>query len=112
MLRFDDILADALDLEPLVDRTFFFSDDEKAHIAAQLPEGLPYEAATTVLAYCIANKPDDSDYVVLPVANFDAYFGSTNFSRKWLNMFPDTLLEREKQSFGVCRVKLFLFWCD
>ena len=48
----------------------------------------------------------DSDYVILPVYNFDAYFGSTSFSHKWLNLFPDTLLERDKQSFGVCRVKL------
>lgn len=106
VLRFDDILADALELGPLTDKSFSFSDDEKAYIAAQLPDGLPYEIAETVLAYCIVNKPDDSDYVVLPVANFDAYFGSTNFSRKWFNLFPDTLLEREKQSFGVCRVKL------
>ncbi len=106
VLRFDDVLADALELGLLVNKTFFFSDDEKAHIAAQLPDSLPYEAAETVLAYCIANKPDDSDYVVLPVANFDAYFGSTNFSRKWLNLFPDTMLEREKQSFGVCRIRL------
>ncbi|WP_303820911.1 hypothetical protein [Ruminococcus flavefaciens] len=55
--------------------------------------------------YCVANKPDDSDYVILPVSNFDAYFGNTSFSHKWLNLFPDTLLEREKQSFGVCRVR-------
>lgn len=109
VLRFDDILADALELGLLTDKSFSFSDDEKAHIAAQLPDGLPYEVAETVLAYCIVNKPDDSDYVVLPVANFDAYFGSTNFSRKWLNMFPDILLERDKQSFGVCRVKLIYF---
>lgn len=105
VLRFDDILADSLELGPLTDKSFSFSEDEKAYIAAHLPKGLPYEAAETVLAYCIANKPDDSDYVVLPVANFDTYFGSTSFSHKWLNMFPDTLLERDKQSFGVCRVK-------
>ena len=105
VLRFDDILADALELGKLVDRTFSFSVDEKAHIAVQLPDGLPQEVAETVLAYCIVNKPDDSDYVVLPVANFDAYFGNTSFSRKWLNMFPDTMLKRDKQSFGVCRVK-------
>ena len=76
------------------------------HIKALLPDGLPYEVAETVIAYCIANKPDDSDYVILPVSNFDAYFGSTSFSHKWLNLFPDTLLERDKQSFGVCRVRL------
>lgn len=108
VLRFDDILADALELGPLTDKSFSFSDDEKAHIAAQLPDGLLYETAETVLAYCIVNKPDDSEYVVLPVANFDAYFGNTSFSRKWLNMFPDTLIKRERQSFGVCRVELLL----
>ncbi len=111
VLRFDDILADTLELGSLTDKSFSFSDDEKAYIAAQLPDGLPYETAETVLAYCIVNKPDDSDYVVLPVANFDAYFGSTNFSRKWLNLFPDTLLERDKQSFGVCRVRLINSYC-
>lgn len=111
VLRFDDVLADALELGSLTDNTIFFSADEKANIAAQLPEGLPYEVVETVLAYCIANKLNDSEYVVLPVANFDAYFGNTNFSRKWLNLFPDTLLEREKQSFGVCRVRIARFIC-
>ena len=106
VLRFDDILADALELGPLADKTVSFTDDEKERIKALLPDGLPYEVAETVIAYCIANKPDDSDYVILPVSNFDAYFGSTSFSHKWLNLFPDTLLERDKQSFGVCRVRL------
>ena len=85
-----------------------YSPETKGAWVALLPDGLPYEVAETVIAYCIANKPDDSDYVILPVSNFDAYFGSTSFSHKWLNLFPDTLLEREKQSFGVCRVKTIL----
>ena len=52
------------------------------------------------------NKPEDSDWVVLPVASFDACFGSTNFSHKWLVKIPDTILTREKQSFGVCRYRI------
>ena len=40
--------------------------------------------------------------------SISAYFGSTSFSHKWLNLFPDTLLERDKQSFGVCRARLRL----
>ena len=106
MLRFDDILADALEIGPLVDKTITFTDDEKVRLKALLPDGLPYDVTETVIAYSIANKPENSDYVILPVYNFDAYFGSTSFSHKWLNLFPDTLLERDKQSFGVCRVKL------
>ena len=106
VLRFDDILADALELGPLADKTVSFTDDEKERIKALLPDVLPYEVAETVVAYCITNKPEDSDYVILPVSNFDAYFGSTSFSHKWLNLFPDTLLERDKQSFGACRIRL------
>lgn len=106
VLRFDDILADALELGTLADKTVSFSDDEKERIKALLLEGLPYEVVEAVIAYCIANKPDDSDYIILPVSNFDAYFGNTSFSHKWLNLFPDTLLERDKQSFGVCRIKI------
>ena len=34
-----------------------------------------------------------------------AYFGSTNFSHKWLVKIPDAIMTREKQSFGVCRYK-------
>ena len=48
----------------------------------------------------------DSDWVVMPVASFDAYFGSTNFSHKWLVKIPETILTREKQSFGVCRYRV------
>jgi hypothetical protein len=68
VLRFDDILADALELGPLADKTVSFTDDVKECIKALLPDGLPYEVAETVIAYCIANKPDDSDYVILPYA--------------------------------------------
>ena len=65
----------------------------------------PNEVVHTLIDLYRANKPEDSDWVVLPVASFDAYFGSTNFSPKWLVKIPDTILTREKQSFGVCRYK-------
>ena len=42
-----------------------------------------------LIAYYKANKPDDSDWVVLPVASFDAYYGNTNFSRKYLSKIPE-----------------------
>ena len=34
--------------------------------------------------YYAANKEDDQEYVVLPQQNFNAYFGSTAFSQKWI----------------------------
>ena len=60
----------------------------------------------TLAAYYLANKPEDSDWVVLPVANFDAYFGTTSFGRKYLKQIPKTFLERSETNFGLCRHRL------
>ena len=103
VLRFDDILADALELGPLQDNTVSFSAEAQRQITNLVPDGVPPEVLQTLIAYYIVNKPEDSDWVVLPVVNFDAYFGNTNFSRKWWNKIPESIIVRQKQSFGVCR---------
>ena len=72
-------------------------------IAGETPVGVPVEAVELLVKYYLANKPEDSDWVVLPVTNCDAYFGDTNFSRKWLGKMPESLILRQKQNFGVCR---------
>ena len=105
VLRFDDIIADALELGALRKYEISLSSEDIQAIAALTPKEVPADVIHTLIAYYRANKPEDSDWVVLPVASFDAYFGSTNFSHKWLVKIPDTILTREKQSFGVCRYK-------
>ena len=105
VLRFDDIIADALELGALRKYEISLSSEDLQAIAALTPKEVPADVIHTLIAYYRANKPEDSDWVVLPVASFDAYFGSTNFSHKWLVKIPDTILTREKQSFGVCRYK-------
>ena len=105
VLRFDDILADSLELGALRKDEISLTHEEIETVAALTPKDIPNEVIHTLIAYYRANKPEDSDWVVLPVASFDAYFGSTNFSHKWLAKIPDTILTREKQSFGVCRYK-------
>ena len=111
VLRLDDVLADALELGALRREEVVLSDEEIQAVAALTPKDIPAEVIHTLIAYYRANKPEDSDWVVLPVASFDAYFGSTNFSHKWLVKIPDTVLIREKQSFGVCRYKVFNCFC-
>ena len=106
VLRFDDILADALELGALRKDEISLSPEDIQSVAALTPKDIPNEVIHTLIAYYRANKPEDSDWVVLPVSSFDAYFGSTNFSHKWLVKIPDTILTREKQSFGVCRYKI------
>ena len=70
------------------------------------------EAPQTLIAYYYANKPADSDWVVLPVTNFDAWFGTTSFSRKWLPALDGRVIQRDAQSFGVCRVKMVIKLAD
>ena len=67
--------------------------------------GVPLEVVCDVASFYEANKNDDSDWVVLPIANFDCYYGNTNFSKKWLSKIPDTILTREVSN-GISRVKV------
>lgn len=103
MLRFDDVLADALELGWLRQQDFYLSDETLHRISTGTPEGIPVEVVELLVRYYATNKPEDSDWVVLPVTNVDAYFGNTNFSRKWWNKVPESIIVRQKQSFGVCR---------
>ena len=74
----------------LVDYRDYFSQEElSAFLPAFLEEG-------TV----------NDRLVVLPVANFDAYFGTTSFGRKYLKQIPETILERSETGFGLCRYRL------
>lgn len=103
VLRFDDVLADALELGPLRNNSINLPNDILNRIEELRPEKVPAEVIRTLVEYYIANKPGDSEWVVLPVTNFDAYFGSTMFSRKWLPLIPTTLIVRERERMGMAR---------
>jgi hypothetical protein len=60
-----------------------------------------------LVAYYYANKPEDTDWVVLPVVSFNAYYGSTTFSKKKLPMLPQSIFVREERH-GLCRLKVKL----
>ena len=104
-LRFDDILADALELGALRTEEYILPPEKENTINALDLCGVPFEVVCDVIAYCEANKPTDTDWVVLPIANFDCYYGNTNFSKKWLSKIPTAILSREVSN-GVSRVKL------
>ena len=105
ILRFDDILADALELGMLKNKDFSLSDSISEYIKTHVaPSAQP--AAALLVKYYIANKPIDNDKVVLPVTNFDAYFGNGTFSKKWLPKEFDDIITRDSQSNGVSRYML------
>ena len=105
VMRFDDVIADAAELGALRS-TDVILPETVISAAAQLAPDVRSDVIEVLVKYYIANKPYDTDWVVLPVSNFDAYFGTTAFSRKWLAMIPETVIERQKQCLGVCRYRL------
>ena len=64
------------------------------------------EHLTTLVAYYAANKPEDSDWVVLPSASFNNYFGSTVFSKQVLTAVTGTVIERSDMSYGSGRYRV------
>lgn len=42
----------------------------------------------------MVNRQESTDWVPLPVANFDAYFGGKTFSKKYLKAIPAEVMER------------------
>ena len=103
--RFDDVMADALELGPLRRDKVELPEELRAKIEAIRPEKLPAEVIHTLIAYYATNRLEDSDWVVLPVANFDCWFGDTNFGRKYLSQIPEKIIQRSN-SFGVSRYRV------
>ena len=106
-LRFDDIIADALEAGALRTEDYPLPDTVIRQLETTDTNGVPKEIIVELIRYYLANKPDDTDWVVLPVANFDAYYGNNNLSKKWLAKIPTSIICRENKH-GVCRYKVFL----
>ncbi len=87
-LRFDDIIADELDAESLRTEDYVLPEIVTAQLEATDTNGVPKEVIAELILYYLADKDEKTDWVVLPVANFDAYFGNNNFSKKWLAKTP------------------------
>jgi hypothetical protein len=104
-LRFDDILSNALEQGKLKNNEIPLPPELLQKLSAATPKGVPESVLPTLVKYYFAYKPVDSDWVVLPVTNFDAYFGTTAFGRKWLGRIPEDVLIRN-MGFGVCRYKI------
>ena len=105
VLRFDDILADALELGPLRNRDFELPEGTTEELKELTPKGVPVEVSILLYKYYIANKEDDRDYVLLPQQIFNAYFGNTNFSQKWVGALNGKLIEKKVMD-GVCKYRI------
>ena len=104
-IRFDDVIADALELGPLRYTGLELPTDLLDRLEQVRPEKMPSNVLPALVAYYLANRSEDGDWVVLPVTNFDCYFGNTNFGRKYLSQLPQEVIERGS-SFGISRYRV------
>ena len=74
-LRFDSCLAQALELGPLRNEGPELSPALVEQLRTLAPKGVSLDMVKTLVSYYLANKPEDSDWVVLPVAGFYFLFG-------------------------------------
>ena len=108
-LCFDGVLADALEQGPLRKPEIVLTEKQEKWICSNTPDKIPSEVLRTLTLFYLANRQEDSDWVVLPVTNFSAFFGTTTFSRKWLPALCKTAIVRDISGFGVSRYKLMGF---
>jgi len=104
IVRFDDVIADALELGKLK----IYPETLPEKISMKL-SGVPDDLRDKVsylVAYYLANIDDEIEWVVLPVVSFDAYFGGTTFSKKILSKLPKDIIIRDRTSYGVSRYKV------
>lgn len=107
IIRFEDIVAEAKELGPLKNNDIDLPAETVQKLTDALFDKKQKNVFQDLAKFYLANKPYDSEWVILPVENFNAYYGTTSFDRKWLPDFPESILVREEYS-GVCRFKMIL----
>ena len=107
ILRFDDILADALELGPLQNYDVSLPPETLTLLAENTPKGVPEDLLPMLAKYYLAHLQEGEEWVVLPISAVDAYYGNNNFSKKWKPLLPKDLVEF-KNSYGICKYKINL----
>ena len=107
ILRFDDILADALELGPLQDYDISLSPETPTLLAENTPKGVPDNLLPMLAKYYLAHLQKGEEWVVLPISAVDAYYGNNNFSKKWKQLIPKDIVEF-RNSYGICKYKITL----
>ncbi len=105
-IRFDDVIANALTLGPLREMEVEVTEEQKEKLLPFVKGKVKLEHLTTLVAYYKANKPEDSDWVVLPASSFNNFFGSTVFSKQVLKDITETVILRASTSYGSGRFRV------
>lgn len=105
--RFDDVIAEALEAGPLRTEEYVLPEEIEQKLAAlEMPDKCR-KYAKDLTAFYYANRQDDYEWVILPVVNFNAYYGATTFEKKYLPILPRDIFVRETLP-GLCRFRIIL----
>ena len=107
ILRFDDILADALELGPLQNQDISLPQETLDLLAERTPKGIPDTLLPMLVKFYLAHLQEGEEWVVLPISAVDAYYGNNNFSKKWKQLIPKDIVEF-RNSYGICKYKITL----
>ena len=101
VFRFDDAVAEALELGPLQNYEITLPVELKQRITqATSNKAAPY--ICDLISYYLAHRREDTDWVVLPATSFDNFYCSSYFSKKVLGKIPESILVRQER-FGISR---------
>ena len=99
-LRFDDVLADAIEQGPLRNGDFDLPQEAVELLFEKSPKGSLEDLLPMLVKYYIAHLQDGEEWVVLPTSAIDAYYGNNSFSKKWKTNLD---LFRFQNSYGICK---------
>ena len=106
LIHFDDIIADALEQGELQNKDFELSPELTEQLISATPKGVKPDVLITLYKHYKANKQDNTEWVILPVTNFDAYFGTTAFGRRHLQLLKEANLIETETSYGLSRFRI------
>lgn len=106
LLSFDSAIADALELGALRYEAVTLTAEQTKRLELYKPKDMPLKVLTTLAEFCIANKQEQSEWVILPVTNIGAYLGSSSLGRQYLSKIPLELMECKQSSFGASVYKM------
>jgi len=98
ILRFDDVIADALELGALRTESVLLTNEQKQWLAKLTPLKVPLRVTRTLLEYYLANKPADSGWCVLPVTKPEQFASPGLLSKRVMFINART---------GVCKYLTF-----
>lgn len=105
-IRFDDMIAAALDAGPLRTEDAPLPDEYAKRIAETDLNGVKPEVIAEVMRFILANRQPDSAWVVFPAINFGAYLKNETFSKKTRYAIPSSLIQFESDATKILRARI------